>query len=749
MIERRPLKNNLPLAALLFVVLGITTVGLIVFARRSPTIGTDFAASALLFGVSVLNVTLLIVVLFVLVRNLVRAFLDSRRGVVGARLRLRLVLIFLLMGLLPSLILIGVGASLIRDSTSRWLSFDAAGLADAAKAVALRLEEERVRAVRAIASSAASELARRRKNDPSAPLASQGLGLPTDTDLLLIVNEKDESEAIYGRSPLLGSEVKMLTTEARAGRLAELSITRDGDDLRIAARLVPDAAGYVVIAGLGSNADQGTLTTNLDRRLDTFEKLRGARGPISSLYLSIFLFPALLTLVGASWLPFVLARRFARPVRNVALAAERITAGERGVRVETDETDEEFVKLIKSFNLMSERLARSEEEVEFSRSDLTRKNQEIDERRRLMETVLETIGTGVLVVNGEQKVLRVNSAAARLVGGDPARIVESSFAGLIPPDLSADVSRSIARVLEGRSTHYERDLALFGLRGRREVRLRVAPLTTGTQGPPGAIIVLEDVTPLMQAQKVAAWGEVARKLAHEIKNPLTPIKLSAQRVRKAHLKRADDFDRVLGESIEAIVSEVDALQHLVDEFAQFARLPPSRPVEGSLNTVVEGALALYETAYPQVSLDRKIDEALPSLRLDGPQIKRVVINLVDNAIAAMGEKGRIEIGTFFDSQNRHAVLTVADDGPGVNAANRETIDREAHRRRPRGRDPRRGQHAARRAFRDRTSGLTLLARLSAPGSSRARRERPGRCALRRPARCLAVRRRAVRPPSDS
>ena len=673
MIERRPLKNNLPLSAVLFVILAITSIGLMVVAKRSPDIGTDFLASALLFGLSVINLTLLLVVLFVLGRNLVRALLDSRRGVVGARLRLRLVLALLVMGMLPSIVLIGVGGSLIQDSTSRWLSFDAAGVAGAARAVSVRVEEERVRAVRALASSAASELSRRRLKDPKAPLASQGLGLPVDTDLLLVVNAKDEIEATYGRSPLLPSEIKSLAAEARAGRLAELSAKKEGEDVRLAARMVPDAAGYVVIAGLVASVDQRALTENLDKRLDTFEKLRAARGPISSLYISLFLFPALLTLVGASWLPFVLARRFARPVRNVALAAERIAAGERGVRVEKDETDEEFVKLIQSFNLMSERLARSEEEVEFSRSDLTRKNLEIDERRRLMETVLETIGTGVLVVDGEQKVKRVNSAASRLLGGDPTRIVESPLKALVPQELAGEVTRSIARVLEGRSTHFERDLALFGARGRREVRFRVAPFVTPGQGPPGAVIVLEDVTPLMQAQKVAAWGEVARKLAHEIKNPLTPIKLSAQRVRKAHLKGATDFDRVLSESIDAIVSEVDALQHLVDEFAQFARLPPSRPVEGSLNAVVEAALALYETAYPQVSLDRKLDPELPLLRLDGPQIKRVIINLVDNAIAALGEKGSIEIGTAFDVNSRRATLTVADSGPGIPPASRETI----------------------------------------------------------------------------
>ena len=144
-------------------------------------------------------------------------------------------------------------------------------------------------------------------------------------------------------------------------------------------------------------------------------------------------------------------------------------------------------------------------------------------------------------------------------------------------------------------------------------------------------------------------------------------------MRKAHLKNAPDFERVLAESIDAIVVEVDALQHLVDEFAQFARLPPSRPVEGSLNAVVDGALALYETAYPHIVLNRSLDPELPGLRLDGPQIKRVIINLVDNAIAALGERGSIDLATTFDPVSRTATLTVADSGPGVPQANRETI----------------------------------------------------------------------------
>ena len=182
---------------------------------------------------------------------------------------------------------------------------------------------------------------------------------------------------------------------------------------------------------------------------------------------------------------------------------------------------------------------------------------------------------------------------------------------------------------------------------------------------PGAVVVLDDLTPLMRAQKVAAWGEVARKLAHEIKNPLTPIQLSAQRVRKAFIKGAPDFERILTESTGAIVDEVEALKNLVDEFAQFARLPAANLAPASLHEVVDQALSLYDGLFAGVRIDRRLAPELPSLRLDAEQMKRAVINLVDNAIEATGRKGTVTIATAFDRVGGRALLSVADDGPGI------------------------------------------------------------------------------------
>jgi two-component system nitrogen regulation sensor histidine kinase NtrY len=187
-------------------------------------------------------------------------------------------------------------------------------------------------------------------------------------------------------------------------------------------------------------------------------------------------------------------------------------------------------------------------------------------------------------------------------------------------------------------------------------------------------VVVDDLTPLMRAQKVAAWGEVARKLAHEIKNPLTPIQLSAQRVRKAWLKSDPEFEGVVTECTRAIVDEVEALKNLVDEFAQFARMPVATLRPASLHEVIAQALSLYDGLFPGIALERRLAGDLPpSLRLDFDQMKRAVINLVDNAIEATETRGRIVVATEYDRAASRVRLSVSDDGPGIAAADRDQL----------------------------------------------------------------------------
>jgi two-component system nitrogen regulation sensor histidine kinase NtrY len=340
--------------------------------------------------------------------------------------------------------------------------------------------------------------------------------------------------------------------------------------------------------------------------------------------------------------------------------------------VEFPSGDDEFTALIASFNRMSERLARSEEEVETSRAGLTRKNRELEERRRLMETVLETVGTGVAVVDAEGTLTALNAAACRLLDVD-GEVVGRRLEEALPGPGRRDVAGLVQRLLSGRGSRQQREVVVPA-RGRdRHLSVTVVPLPGPPGSPSGAVAVLDDLTPLMRAQKVAAWGEVARKLAHEIKNPLTPIQLSAQRIRKAHLKGAPEFEKVLTECTEAIVSEVEALKNLVDEFAQFARLPAANLAPASLHQVIDQALSLYDGLFADVHIDRRLAADVPSVRLDADQMKRVLINLVDNAIEATEKRGTVVISTEFDKVHGRVRLGVADDGPGIPVSDRDRL----------------------------------------------------------------------------
>jgi two-component system, NtrC family, nitrogen regulation sensor histidine kinase NtrY len=282
------------------------------------------------------------------------------------------------------------------------------------------------------------------------------------------------------------------------------------------------------------------------------------------------------------------------------------------------------------------------------------------------------VGTGVLVVDADGTLTAINAAACRLLDVGPDRVSHSLDTTLTGSGRE-EVMGLVQRLLSGRGARQQREV-LIPSRGRdRHLAATVVPLPGPAGSPPGAVVVLDDLTPLMRAQKVAAWGEVARKLAHEIKNPLTPIQLSAQRIRKSHLKGAPDFEKVLNECTNAIVMEVEALKNLVDEFAQFARLPAANLVAGSLHEVIEQALSLYDGLFAGVTVERKLAPDVPVLRLDADQMKRVLINLVDNAIEATDKQGTVTISTEYDRVQARVRLGVGDDGPGILPEDRDRL----------------------------------------------------------------------------
>ncbi len=653
-----------------------------VLLRRSRDFSPDFLASALLYGLTVANLTLLLVLVFVLARNLVRVIIDQRRGVLGARFRLRLLTVFLVMAIAPSGLVLMVGSDLIQQTVDRWFNVDVERILQASESLGAALRRTTLEANRADAEALAREIESRSLLEP----AGQGRLRRTlevrarerRADMLNIFTRAGELVGVMDPrlppadyDPASGEQ---LARAAFEGRPAEVTTPFGMGELLRSAAAVRDASGAVrgaVIVSRFLPPETAEKAREVRERYAAYRKAEAVKEPIKALYLSIFLFPALAMLFGASWLSLYLAKRITAPLRLVALGAERIASGERGVRVDFPAGHDEFAALIGSFNKMSERLARSEEEVETSRAGLQRKNQELEERRRLQDTVLETVGTGLLLVDAEGAVTTVNAAALRLLGLD-ASVSGRRLAGVLRGPGRDEILELVQRLLSGRVARQEREVQLVAQGRERHLAVVAVPLPTSPGAPPGALVVLDDLTPLMRAQKVAAWGEVARKLAHEIKNPLTPIQLSAQRIRKSYLKSAPELERIVSECTQAIVQEVEALKNLVDEFAQFARLPAVNLQVGSLDEVIDHTLSLYD-GFAGVKIDRRLAPDLPALRLDAAQMKRVLINLVDNAIEATEKRGAVVVSTEFDRSHGRVRLGVADDGPGIAPEDRDKL----------------------------------------------------------------------------
>ncbi|PYQ10885.1 MAG: PAS domain-containing sensor histidine kinase, partial [Acidobacteria bacterium] len=388
------------------------------------------------------------------------------------------------------------------------------------------------------------------------------------------------------------------------------------------------------------------------------------RGSIKNVYIFAFAFITLLVLFSVTWIGLYLARGVTEPIGMLAQGTREVSSGNLDFRLQVRTRDELGI-LAESFNQMTAELKGSKETIELSNRDLLRSNQELEERRRYIEALLQNITAGVVSLDASGVVTTLNRAAARILGLEEGKEVVSRPYGEV---LAAELGELRGAVEQGL-----RDRNLTPAREMRLNAVSFSPLADGRGGAPGLLIVLEDLTPLMRAQRVAAWREVARRLAHEIKNPLTPIQLSAQRILKKFKENSPELPEVLEQGTEAIVREVSALKRLVDEFSHFARLPAVTTVPCDLHALIDDSVALYDGIGGALKFEKRYDPRMPRVLLDPEQMKRVFVNLIDNARDAMGGAGRITFTTAFHPELEALRVEVADEGPGILAEDRERL----------------------------------------------------------------------------
>ena len=689
---RRPLRDNPRLILAGMILLLAALAGIVALANRSAGLSPDFLTEFVLYGLWAADLTILLGLAFVLARNVIKLIIERRRALPFARFRGKLVAVLLGMTLIPAVLVLLVGSELIRNSVDRWFNAPVEEVLTAADLIAsdyyrerqLRVAKDAERVARALAGSAFDGADVRAVRDRALPEVEQGRVMMVD---IYQVRPGSRPPEVLPYVDVAAPEVPQGHARAVADRMAAHAAAGqvepptpetlpNGDELIRAAAVVrrPGTREPIAVV-VASDFLTGELASRARRITDAYEdytQLRVLRAPLAGVYLSFFLMMTLMILVGSTWMGLYLAKRITEPVQRLATAAREIAAGHLDYRVDRGTvSDDEFGSLVEAFNSMASEVGKSRRRLERSANDLERKHIAVETRRRYIETILERIATGVVSIDASGRVGTLNSAAMRLLGLDASAIGQPASDVFARDDLQP-FGALLRAAAAGKTEPSAQEIPVT--RDERELQLAaVATALHGTEGSEGLVLVLDDITPLIRAQKVAAWREVARRLAHEIKNPLTPIQLCAERMRRHFTGAPAATQALVEECTSTIVGEVDSLKALVDEFSQFARMPAPRAAPTDLHALLSEALALYQGLFGDVRFERRFAEPLPKVRVDGEQIRRVIINLVDNAIEAMNRSGMITIETQHDPGSSLVRLVVSDDGPGIPVAEREKL----------------------------------------------------------------------------
>jgi two-component system nitrogen regulation sensor histidine kinase NtrY len=655
-----------------------------VLARRARDFSWPYLTSSVLLTVlGITNVLLILTLLSVLIRNLIKVLNERRRNILGSRFKTRLVFTMLALWFVPSGIIFYAALHALQGSVDRWFSTPVDRITTYAQQVVDAFYADHAR-------RAAESARRMRERIEAEGLLASAATAPVHREIeRMLRDERMDLVSLY-----LGAEDPLTVADPSVPRAGDLegipgdvlARARRGEAFRWVSRLgsgvvvrsgepVRDPAGRVsgiVAVGRYIPRDVALLTNRISEEGQRYRQDKSQRGAIKNVYLFAFAFITLLVLFSVTWIGLYLARGVTEPIGMLAEATRAISSGNLDYQVSVRTRDELGI-LAESFNRMTAELKSSREAVDRSHGDLVRSNRELEERRSYIEALLQNIAAGVISVDGEGRITTINRAALRILGipeaSDPnGRSVEEVL-GAEPLE---DLVQAVVRARETGDRIPARAVTLGFEGGPLTVSVSFSMLSGTDPARPGMLIVLEDLTPLMRAQRVAAWREVARRLAHEIKNPLTPIQLSAQRILKKHREHSPELGEVLEQGAETIIQEVRTLQGLVDEFSRFARLPAVQPVPCDLNGLIDSTVALYDGLDGEIRFDRRYDAGLPRVLLDPEQMRRVLVNLIDNAREAMGGRGTITLVTSYRPEAGALRVEVADDGPGISP---EDLDR--------------------------------------------------------------------------
>ncbi len=437
---------------------------------------------------------------------------------------------------------------------------------------------------------------------------------------------------------------------------------------------VPDRGRSRSLSSCGSfQKSLPSSSQSITAGYDNYLQLKMLHSPLKRSHFITFSIVTMLAIFSAVWFGFYLARNLTGPIQKLLTATQQIAEGDLDVRLDPDRQDE-IGMLMASFNNMVEDLSEGRKKLDGAYNALQSTNIELEDRRRYMEVVLKNIAAGVVSVDAEGKITTINNSAEVLFGLRAEEAKGKHYTAFLDQSQMEIVKGFITSYKEGRHAYLEQPAQVKVAGVTMSLFIKVSVLRDDQDQFMGVVAVLDDFTELEKAQRMEAWREVARRIAHEIKNPLTPIQLSAQRLRRKYPELVEMDGSVFDECTRTIIQQVDHMKSLVNEFSRFARLPRAKLEPCSLYEIVEEGLGLYRHNFSSISFRLEKDDGMPALRLDRDQFRQVIINLLENSVHAIGQEGgEISIRLSYDSALKIARLECADTGHGIAPENRQRV----------------------------------------------------------------------------
>ncbi|MGB5750847.1 MAG: ATP-binding protein [Desulfobacterales bacterium] len=663
----------------ILIIVIILVVALLTFVEtKTIRFGADIPVSntILMFILININLLLLILLIFLVFRNLVKLLYDRRRKVMGAKLRTRLVVAFIVLTIVPTVVLFFFSINFITASIEFWFNVPVEQALENSLRVGGRVydrvEDNNKFFLERISYQIKTKSLLNPKNEKALSQYVEVVQREFNLDGVEVYGANTQRLA-HSLAPELGTDdvgfvsaenlqkqpsgngVRSITQEIPYGELIK-TIGPIPFDVKTA-----EVLGFVVVSIL----IPPDLYQNLESISDGYEEyqqIKLYKKPIQATYFISLSIVALLVLFCAIWFGFYLAKTISIPIKDLAEGTRRVAEGELSFTIGTV-ADDEIGSLVDSFNKMTRDLRSSREQLELSARKLRDQNIEIEEKRHYMEFVLKSVSAGVVTLDANGMVSTFNKSAEKMLAVKSEEVLNKSFDSILTvqnKDLADEIMGNLSL---SREAAIEVPLKLI-IEGRpRSFLITVSALRDDTGQHMGIVMVFDDLTELEKGQRMAAWREVARRIAHEVKNPLTPISLSAQRLKRKYSKQLGEA--VFEECTQTIIDHVDLIRNLVNEFSSFARFPSANPKPCKLVLTIEETIALYREGHPNIKFKVPNTGDIPPLNLDRQQIKQALINLIDNAIGAIKGDGVISFAVTHDPILKRIRIEVADNGPGI------------------------------------------------------------------------------------